>query len=273
MEEKVIGFIGLGNMAKAMIGGLLQNDFVKCTQIIGNAKSEETKRNVHDQFGIITALNNKEVAEKSDVLILAVKPQMIDDVLEEIKDAIKPDVLILSILAGKTIDYLENGFGRKIKLARCMPNTAALVKESCSGVCFNKLCVENDKVLILSILQKIGMAKEIPENLMDAVIGASGSSPAFVFMMIEALADGVVRAGMRRDMAYEMVSQAIYGSAKLMLEAEQVLGRKMHPAELKDMVCSPGGTTIEGVKTLEENGFRGALLKAVDETIKRSKEL
>lgn len=273
MEEKMIGFIGLGNMAKAIIGGLLQDDFVKPQQIIGSAKSTETKQNVAKEFGILIAQNNQEVAKKADVLILAVKPQMIDDILEEIKKEVKEEVLVLSILAGKTIGYLEKGLGRKVKLARCMPNTAALVKASCSGVCFNEKCQDEDKQVFLSILQSIGMAKEIPEHLMDAVIGASGSSPAFVFMMIEALADGVVRAGMSRELAYEMVAQAVYGSAKLMLESEQVLGKKMHPAALKDMVCSPGGTTIEGVKVLEENGFRGTLIKAVDATVKRSKEL
>lgn len=273
MENKTIGFIGLGNMAKAIIGGLLQNDFVKKEQIIGSAKTEKTLLKMRNDFGILTMADNREVAKKADILVLAVKPQMIDGVFAEMKDCLKEDVLVISILAGKTVAYLENGIGRKVKLARCMPNTPALVGAGCTGVCFNAQCEDSDKYLVLSILESIGMAKEVPENLMDAVIGASGSSPAFVFMMIEALADAAVLAGMRRDLAYEMVAQSVYGSAKLMLEAEQALGEKMHPAQLKDMVCSPGGTTIEGVKVLEDGGFRGVLMDAAIATIEKSKRL
>lgn len=273
MENKTIGFIGLGNMAKAIIGGLLQKDFVKKEQIIGSAKTEKTLLKIRNDFGILTVADNCQVAEKADVLVLAVKPQMINGVLDEIRDCMKEDVLVISILAGKTIEYLEKGIDRKVKLARCMPNVAALAGAGCTGVCFNGQCGDNEKYLVLSILESIGMAREISENLMDAVIGASGSSPAFVFMMIEAMADAVVQAGMRRDLAYEMVAQAVYGSAKLMLESETVLGEKMHPAQLKDMVCSPGGTTIEGVKALEEGGFRGVLMDAVEATIEKSKML
>lgn len=273
MENKTIGFIGLGNMAKAIIGGLLQKEVVKKEQIIGSAKTEKTLLKMRSDYGIMTVPDNSEVAKQADVLVLAVKPQMIDGVLEEIRDFLKEDVLVISILAGKTISYLEKGIGREIKLVRCMPNVAALVSEGCTGVCFNENCLDEDKYLALGILESIGMAKEVTENLMDAVIGASGSSPAFVFMMIEALADAVVQAGMRRDLAYEMVAQAVYGSAKLVLESEKALGEKKHPAQLKDMVCSPGGTTIEGVKALEEGGFRGVLMEAVAATIEKSKKL
>lgn len=273
MENKTIGFIGLGNMAKAIIGGLLQKEVVKKEQIIGSAKTEKTLLKVRNDFGIMTVADNCEVAKKADVLVLAVKPQMIDGVLDEIRDYMRDDVLVISILAGKTIAYLEKGIGREVKLVRCMPNVAALVGEGCTGVCFNGQCEDKEKYLALKILESIGMAKEVAENLMDAVIGASGSSPAFVFMMIEAMADAVVQAGMRRDLAYEMVAQAVLGSAKLMLESEKALGEKMHPAQLKDMVCSPGGTTIEGVKALEEGGFRGILMEAVEATIEKSKRL
>ncbi len=273
MENKTIGFIGLGNMAKAIIGGLLQKEFVRKENVIGSAKTEKTLLKVRNDYGIMTYADNCEVAKNADVLVLAVKPQMIDDVLDEIRDCLKEEVLVISILAGKTIAYLENGIGRKMKLARCMPNVPALVGEGCTGICFNGNCEDSDRYLVISILESIGMAKEVPENLMDAVIGASGSSPAFVFMMIEAMADAVVKAGMRRDLAYEMVAQAVYGSAKLVLESEKVFGEKKHPAQLKDMVCSPGGTTIEGVKTLEEGCFRGILMEAVEATIEKSKML
>lgn len=273
MGNKTIGFIGLGNMAKAIIGGLLKKEFVTKEQIIGSAKTEKTLLKVRNDFGIMTYPDNCEVAKNADILILAVKPQMIDGVLEEIKNSLKEDVLVISILAGKTIEYLEKGIGKKVKLARCMPNVASFVGEGCTGICYNDACLDGDKILVTDILESIGMAKEVTENLMDAVIGASGSSPAFVFMMIEAMADAVVKAGMRRDLAYEMVAQAVYGSAKLVLESEKALGEKMHPAQLKDMVCSPGGTTIEGVKALEEGGFRGTLIDAVEATIQKSKLL
>ena len=206
MENKTIGFIGLGNMAKAIIGGLLQSGFAKKEEIIGSAKTEKTLLKIRNDFGILTYQDNCEVAKQADILVLAVKPQMIDGVLCQIKEYIKEDVLVISILAGKTISYLEKGIGKEVKLARCMPNVAALVGEGCTGICFNEKCEDADKALVLAILESIGMAKEVPENLMDAVIGASGSSPAFVFMMIEALADAVVKAGMRRDLAYEMVA-------------------------------------------------------------------
>ena len=272
MERKTIGFIGLGNMAKAIIGGLLKNGFEK-EQIIGSAKTEKTLLKVKNDFGIMTCLDNKQVAKQADIVVLAVKPQMIDGVLKEIGESLKEDVIVISILAGKTISYLENGIGRRVKMARCMPNVASLVGEGCTAVCYNKECEDWDKPYVTEILESIGMVKEVSENLMDAVIGASGSSPAFVFMMIEAMADAVVKAGMRRDLAYEMVAQAVLGSAKLFLESETALGEKMHPAQLKDMVCSPGGTTIEGVKALEEGGFRGVLMEAVEATIAKSKLL
>lgn len=273
MENRQIGFIGLGNMAKAMIGGLLREEYVKKEQILGSAKTEATIHKVKKDYGIITESDNKKVAGKSDILILAVKPQVIDGILTEIKDSLKEDVLIISILAGKTIEYLEKGIGKKVRIARCMPNAPALVGAGCTGVSFNEQCSLSDKESVIGILDGIGMVREIPEKLMDAVIGASGSSPAFVFMMIEAMADAVVQAGMGRKQAYEMVAQAVYGSAKLMLESEQALGKEMHPAQLKDMVCSPGGTTIDGVKVLEEKGFRGILMEAVKATVDKSKKL
>ncbi len=269
----MIGFIGLGNMATAILGGLLEKDFVKKEEIIGSDKFEAATEKAKKRFGIATYTDNCEVVKNADILIFAVKPQMISGILEEVKDVMKEDVLVISIIAGKTIEFLQNGFGKKVKIARCMPNTPALVGAGCTGVCFSELVSEKERENVLHLLKSIGIAKEVPESMMDAVIGASGSSPAFVFMMIEAMADACVRAGMPRDMAYEMVAQAVYGSAKLVLESEKVMGQKMHPAALKDMVCSPAGTTIDGVMVLEQGGFRGLLMDAVDATVERSKQL
>ncbi len=271
--NKTIGVIGLGNMAKAIIGGLLDKGFVAKEQIVGSDKFDVAVNTAKETFGITAGTDNVEVVKKADILLLAVKPQMISGILDEIKEDIKDDTLVISIIAGKTVAYLQNGFGKNVKIARCMPNTPALVGAGCTGVCCSKEVSEGEKEEVLHLLESIGIVKEVPENLMDAIVGASGSSPAFVFMMIEAMADAVVQAGMPRDMAYDMVAQAIYGSAKLYLESEKVLGKKMHPGQLKDMVCSPAGTTIDGVMALEKGGFRGTLMDAVAATIERSKQL
>lgn len=162
---------------------------------------------------------------------------------------------------------IQEAFERSIKLVRCMPNTPAMVGEGCSGVCRNELVSDEEMDRCMKLLGSFGIAKEVPEKMMDAVGGVSGSSPAFVFMFIEALADGAVKAGMPRKQAYQFAAQTVYGSAKLMLETG------MHPGELKDMVCSPGGTTIEGVKTLEEMGFRGAVMNAVGACVDKSQKL
>lgn len=262
-----IGFIGLGNMAKAMIGGMVGKGIATREDVIGSAKTSETRENVQKEYGIKTYADNKEIAMWADVLILAVKPQFLSGVALEIADAVKENTLIISIAAGKTIKEIEASFGKSIKLVRCMPNAPALVGEACSGVCRNENVSEEEMNTCMELLCSFGLAQEVPERLMDAVTGVSGCSPAFVFMFMEALADGAVQAGMPRKQAYTFAAQAVMGSAKLMLETGK------HPGELKDMVCSPAGTTIEGVRVLEEKGFRGAVLDAVNATIEKSQKL
>ncbi len=261
-----IGFIGLGNMATAMIGGMLTKKIAKPEDILGSAKTEATKSAVREKYGIQT-LDNRAVASEADILILAVKPQMFDDVIPQIKYAVKKDALVISIAAGKTIRWLSEAFGREIKLVRCMPNTPAMVGEGCSGVCRNERVSDEEMALCMRLIESFGLAEEVPERLMDAVGGVSGSSPAFVFMFLEALADGAVKAGMTRGQAYRFAAQAVLGSAKLMLET------KKHPGELKDMVCSPGGTTIEGVQALEKAGFRSGVMQALEACVEKSKKL
>ena len=257
-----IGFIGLGNMACAIIGGMLEQGMVSAEDICGSSKTQKTRDAVRERFGIDVKASNAEVAEAAQTLVLAVKPQFLGDVIGEIRDAVKPDTLIISIAAGKTLAWLEEAFGRQMKLVRCMPNTPALVGEGCTGVCVNDAVSEEERKYSLRLTESFGKASLVEERLMDAVGAVSGSSPAYVFLFIEAMA-----AGMPRAQAYEFAAQAVYGSAKLVLETGK------HPGELKDMVCSPGGTTIEGVRVLEEAGFRGAVMDALLATVEKSRKL
>ena len=262
-----IGFIGLGNMARAIIGGMLQEGIVPREDILGSAKTKETLETVQKEFGIEVRSSNEEVAAEAQVLVLAVKPQFLEDVIIQIRDVVKQDTLIISIAAGKTLSWLEKAFGRRMKLVRCMPNTPALVGAGCTGVCVNAAVAQEEVQYSLRLMESFGRASLVEERLMDAVGAVSGSSPAYVFMFLEAMADAAVAAGMPRTQAYEFAAQAVYGSAKLALET----GR--HPGELKDMVCSPGGTTIEGVRVLEENGFRGTVMDALLATVEKSRKL
>ena len=262
-----IGFIGLGNMAKAMLGGMLSQGIAAKEDVIGSAKTQATREAVKEAYGIETFSDNKEVAAKADILILAVKPQFFAEVIPEIKDAVKEDTLIISIAAGKTMAEIEAMFGKKIKLVRCMPNTPALVGEGCSGVCRNAGVSDGEMAKCMELMNSFGLAEEVTEKLMDAVTGVSGCSPAYVFLFIESLADGAVAAGMPRKQAYSFAAQTVMGSAKLMLESGK------HPGELKDMVCSPAGTTIEGVRILEENGFRGTVMNAVKGSVEKAQKM
>lgn len=262
-----IGFIGLGNMAKAMIGGMLAKGIAKPEELTGSAKTEKTRKAVEEKYGIETLADNGAVAEASDILILAVKPQMFDTVIPQIRDRLRKDTLIVSIAAGRTIAQIEERLGGSFKVVRCMPNTPAMVGEGCSGVCRNERVTEEEMARCMELVSSFGLAEEVPEKLMDAVVGVSGSSPAFVFLFLEALADGGVKAGMPRGQAYRFAAQTVLGSAKLLLETGK------HPGELKDMVCSPGGTTIEGVQALEDMGFRSAVMSAVEACVEKSQNM
>ena len=263
----MIGFIGLGNMASAIIGGLLKKKLVLSNEILGTDKLPEAVERCRKEYGIETASTNTEVASKADVLILAVKPQFFPEVIAEIKDAVREDTVVVSIAAGKTMASIEELFGRKIKLVRCMPNTPALVLEGCTAVVQGELVSDGEMEYVKELLKAFGTVSEVQEKMIDIVVGISGSSPAYVFMFIESMADAAVLAGMPRKQAYEMSAQAVLGSAKLLLETGK------HPGELKDMVCSPAGTTIEAVKVLEEMGFRATVIDAVDACIEKSRNM
>lgn len=264
-----IGFVGCGNMASAMIGGILKKGIFAKEEIIVSNLTEEGSKRSREKLGVVTTLDNKEVVKKAEIVVLAVKPQFYEQVIHEVKELFTPEQLIISIAPGKTLAWLEETCGKtpekSLKIARLMPNTPAMVGEGMTGACTNDRVIEADKQQIRTILESFGRMEFIPERLMDAVVAASGSSPAYVFMFIEAMADAVVAQGMPRKQAYTFVSQAVLGSAKMVLETG------MHPGELKDMVCSPAGTTIEGVRVLEKCGMRSAMIEALIATAEKGK--
>lgn len=262
-----LGFIGLGNMATAMIGGVLKKQLLKPEEIIASSRTKQSADKAKTSYGIAICETNTEVASAADVLILAVKPQVYPDVIKEIRDSVKEGAVVVSIAPGKTMDWLAELFQKTLPIVRCMPNTPALVMEGCTGVCRNEAVSDQQMQQVLQILESFGKAMEVPEKLMDTVVGVSGSSPAYVFMFIEAMADAAVMDGMPRAQAYEFAAQAVLGSAKMVLET------KMHPGQLKDMVCSPGGTTIEAVRVLEEKGLRSAVIEAQKACVDKAKNM
>ena len=262
-----IGFIGCGNMATAMIKGILDSQKVKTEDVIASAKSEKTREKIKTELGIDAARKNKEVVEFSDILFLAVKPQYYEEVIQEIKDDIRENQMIVSIAPGKTLAWLAERLGENKKIIRTMPNTPAMVKEGMMGMCRNDLVTEDEMQQVKDICESFGKAEVVPESLIDVVVGVSGSSPAYVFMFIEAMADAAVADGMPRTQAYKFAAQAVLGSAKMVLETGK------HPGELKDMVCSPGGTTIEAVRVLEEKGMRSAVIEASRACVKKARDM
>ena len=262
-----IGFIGCGNMATAMIKGILDSQKVKTEDVIASAKSEKTREKIKAELGINAARKNKEVVEFSDILFLAVKPQYYEEVIQEIKDDIRENQMIVSIAPGKTLAWLAERLGENKKIIRTMPNTPAMVKEGMMGMCRNDLVTEDEMQQVKDICESFGKAEVVPESLIDVVVGVSGSSPAYVFMFIEAMADAAVADGMPRTQAYKFAAQAVLGSAKMVLETGK------HPGELKDMVCSPGGTTIEAVRVLEEKGMRSAVIEASRACVKKARDM
>ncbi len=261
-----IGFIGMGNMARAILGGILKTGIVDASEVFGSAYTQETCDRMATEYGIKTMVSNAQVARDADVLILAVKPQFLKVVIADIMDAVDENKLIISVAAGKTIKWIMNEFEKPVKVVRVMPNTAALVGEGCAALCRNENVSDADLSFAMELMHSVGSASVVPENLMDVVCGISGV-PAYTFMMIEAVADAAVADGMPRGQAYPFAAQTVLGAARMVLETGK------HPGELKDMVCSPGGTTIEAVNVLEQDGFRGAVFDAVRASTEKSKQL
>lgn len=265
--NKRVGFVGCGNMGSSMVGGLIKSGFLTKNDIIVSTKTEKSAQNLKEEFDIKTTLDSKEVAKECDTIILAVKPHMYKDVIDEIKDQLNEKKLIITIAAGITIANMEEWLGKDYKIIRTMPNTPALVGQAMSAVCANVNVDEQELNYCFNIFNSFGEAVQLSEKDFDAFIALAGSSPAYVFMFIEAMADGAVKLGIPRNKAYKMAAQSVLGSAKMVLDT------KKHPGELKDMVCSPGGTTIDAVAELERLGFRSTVIEAMDKCAEKSKNM
>lgn len=244
-------------MATAMIKGILESGEWAAEDLAASAKSIQTKNKIRDELQIRLAGTNQETTEFADIIVLAVKPQYYQAVIEEIKDTVQEGQVMVSIAPGWTLGQLSQAFGKPVKLVRAMPNTPAMVKEGMTAYCANGQVTEAEKGWVAKMCGCFGRAEEVEEPMMDAVTAVSGSSPAYVFLFIEAMADAAVADGMPRAKAYQFAAQAVLGSAKMVLETG------LHPGVLKDMVCSPGGTTIEAVRVLEEKGMRSAVFEAM----------
>lgn len=262
-----IGFIGNGNMGRAILSGIIENSVAKAGDITVSDIDTDGLKWVKSKYGVNTTEDNRQTAESSDILLLCIKPQFLYSVIDEIKDSVSADTVIVSIVAGQSIKKIEAAFGRKIKLVRVMPNTPALVGEGMAALTPNENVRDDELKTVLTVFNSFGRGETVSENLMDAVTAVSGSSPAYVFMMIEAMADAAVIGGMPRDKAYTFAAQAVFGSAKMVLET------RLHPGVLKDMVCSPAGTTIDAVAELERNGFRSSIIEAMISCMDKSKQL
>ncbi len=265
--EKTIGFIGAGNMGGAMIGGMVSSGLVTPDQIIASELNGQRRKELEAEFGIRTTSDMLDVVALADYIILAVKPYIYDQVMETIGRKLREDQVVISIAAGMPLGRMEAVLGEDTKIVKTMPNTPALVGQGMTAVCTNGKVSEVELEEVMTLFRSFGKAEQVPEHLFDAVIGASGSSPAYMFMFLEAIADAVVKAGMPRQQAYTFAAQAMKGAAEMVLETGQ------HPGALKDMVCSPGGTTIEAVTVLDQEGLRGAVTKAVDACVKKSIEM
>ena len=263
-----LGIIGCGQMASALVAGLASKKMlVPSNTVLYDPDPAQVSRLALQFSGMRVAANNAKVVLDSDVVFLCVKPQVVSAVLVEIAPAMSPSKLLVSIAAGVKIDAIKLLIGSEARVVRVMPNTPCLVGAGAAAVAAPAPATRADEQLVLSIFNAIGMALALPEKLLDAVTGLSGSGPAYVFMIIEALADGGVKAGLPRKVALELATQTVFGSAKMLLETGK------HPGELKDAVASPAGTTIAGISELERRGVRSAFIDAVCAAADRSQEL
>ena len=260
------GFIGTGNMGYAILKGLLK--IYSQDELMITDANKDKRKQVSQETGVAAAEDNETLAKSVKYIVLAVKPQYYGAVLKDIAPVVTKEQVIISIAPGITIDDLKKELGDDKRIVRAMPNTPALIGEGMTGDCYDQqLFTEEEEKEIHTFFSSFGKMRIVEERLINAVVCVSGSSPAYVYMFIEALADSAVKYGLPRDTAYEMAAQAVAGSAKMVLETGK------HPGELKDAVCSPGGTTIAAVSALEEAGFRSAVIKAADACFEKCNSL
>ncbi len=267
LASQSIGFIGAGNMAEALIRGLVRGDHVAANRIRASAPRRERLDELVKGYGIEVTSDNREVARGAGIIVLSVKPQIMDKVLREIGDQVKSGTLVISIAAGVDTEAIETAFTDGVRVVRAMPNTPALVGAGATAVSAGKHASQDDLATAKAIFDAVGITVVLDEVHLDAVTGLSGSGPAYIFLILEALADAGVKVGLSRRNAQKLAAQTVMGSAKMLLETDEHVGR------LKDMVTSPGGTAIAGLHTLEEGGLRTTLINAVETATKRAREL
>ncbi len=266
-EVKTLGLVGGGQMGEALIRGIIAAGLLTEAEIMVAEPDEQRREYLHQTYGIQVTAEPEQLSSFCDAIILAVKPQIMELILGLYKPFVTKNHLVISIAAGISLEILAGGLPQDTKIIRVMPNTPALVLEGASALSGNDHVSTDDIENGIEIFSAVGTCVELPESMLDAVTGLSGSGPGYVFTFMEALIDGGVLAGIPRPIAEKLVLQTVYGSAKLALETGE------HPAVLKGKVTSPGGTTIAGIRVLEEAGVRGALMAAVDCATKRSQEL
>lgn len=268
LKDKNIGFIGAGNMAETLFSGLISSGQSTPGNIICSDVREEWLQVLKDRHGVNTTTDNNEVIKTSEIIIYAVKPQIMAEVIRETADQLDMSKLIISIAAGVPLAAIESLIHKDLRLIRCMPNVCVAVKEGASAIAAGEHARPEDIDMAMSIFKSVGRCVFLKENyLLDAVTGLSGSGPAYIFMILDALADAGVKVGLSRPEARELSAQTVLGAAKMLLETNT------HPGQLKDMVTSPGGTAIAGLHTLEKGGLRTTLINAVEAATLRSKEL
>ena len=265
--DKTIGFLGAGNMAEALIRGLIQGGVVPAERIIASAPRAERQDELRQTYGIVVTADNSEVARRADILVLSVKPQILERVVREVTSHVRPGTLVISVAAGVDTATIEEQLPAGARVVRAMPNTPALVRAGATAIARGRHANDGDLAEARLVFDAVGLTVTLDETQLDAVTGLSGSGPAYIFLILEALADAGVKVGLSRRNAQRLAAQTVMGSAKLLLDTDE------HPGRLKDMVTSPGGTAIAGLHTLEEGGLRTTLINAVETATKRSREL
>ena len=267
LASHTIGFVGAGNMAEALIRGLVRGGHIAADRVHASGPRRERLDELRTAYAIHVTPDNREVARTCSLVVLAVKPQILDKVLREIGDQLKPGTLVVSIAAGVDTEAIETAVAEGVRVVRAMPNTPALVGAGATAISPGRHAGEADLATAKALFDAVGITVTLDETHLDAVTGLSGSGPAYIFLILEALSDAGVKVGLSRRNAQRLAAQTVMGSAKMLLETDEHVGR------LKDMVTSPGGTAIAGLHTLEEGGLRTTLINAVETATKRAREL
>lgn len=268
LRDKKIAIIGVGKMGGTLIDSVIKNNLIKKENLFGSTAQEKHAKEINLKYKIKTYVNNEEMILGKDIIILAIKPQLMKKVISQIKEVITEKQLVISIAAAISTQFIEDRLEKNIPVIRAMPNTPALINEGMTVLCSGRYADKNHVQIALDIFEAIGLAEVVHrEELMDVVTALSGSGPAYTYIMIESLTEGGVRMGLPRELAQKMAAQTLLGAAKMVLKTG------MHPALLKDAVTTPAGVTVDGVMELEDGGIRVTLIKAVSRATEKSKEI